>query len=194
MRATTVLGVQIALLALLTLPACGWIDELGKDSSRDTLQSTAAPVADAGAQTTGQIADSGMADEQATAMAAAAADVMVVALSGQNEVPANPSTASGTAQVAFDPATRTLSWNVSYEGLSGIATAAHFHGPAGVGENAGVQLNIGDGGLASPLIGAAQISEQQAADLMAGRWYINVHSPRYPDGEIRGQVEPNSAM
>jgi hypothetical protein len=51
-------------------------------------------------------------------------------LDSRSEVPPNASAATGLADVDYDPATRTLSWTLTYSGLTGPATAAHFHGPA----------------------------------------------------------------
>ena len=90
----------------------------------------------------------------------------------------------------FDTSTKSLQWTVTYEGLSGPATAAHFHGPAPVGQNAKVQVPIGKDALASPIKGSAALTEQQVTDLMAGQWYFNVHTEQNPTGEIRGQVLP----
>ena len=56
------------------------------------------------------------------------------ALSGKSETPPNASTGTGTADIDFDPATKKLSWKVTYSGLSGPATAGHFHGPAEPGK------------------------------------------------------------
>jgi hypothetical protein len=65
---------------------------------------------------------------------------------------------------------------------------AHFHGPAAPGANAGVALPIGAAGMASPAAGSATLNDAQVADLLAGRWYINIHTATHPGGEIRGQV------
>ena len=65
----------------------------------------------------------------------------------------------------------------------------HFHGPASAGANAGVQLNFGAiSGTSSPSIGSSTISAGQASDLLAGLWYINIHTTAVAGGEIRGQV------
>jgi CHRD domain len=58
-----------------------------------------------------------------------------VPLTGAQQVPTVKTAATGTADLAYDPATRVVRWNVSYSGLSGAATMAHFHGPAAEGKN-----------------------------------------------------------
>src|SRR3984885_6977721 len=115
------------------------------------------------------------------------AEKMKATLDGKSETPPNASTGTGTADINYDPATKKLSWKVTYSGLSGPATAGHFHGPAEVGKNAGVAgpiTNI----ASSPPEGSAPLTDAQAADLMAGKYYVNVHTAANPGGEIRGQV------
>jgi len=97
------------------------------------------------------------------------------------------SDASGTVEASLDKKTNVLSWTFTYSGLSGPATAGHFHGPAASGQNADVVVPI-DGNLASPIKGTATLTAEQAADLMAGKWYVNLHTAANPKGEIRGQV------
>lgn len=108
-------------------------------------------------------------------------------LDGKSEVPPNASAATGTADIDYDPATKKLSWKLSYSGLTGNATAAHFHGPAEAGKNAGVAVAIPNAGK-SPVEGSATLTDAQAADLEAGKYYVNVHTQANPGGEIRGQV------
>lgn len=108
-------------------------------------------------------------------------------LRGANQVPPNASTASGSVDAVFNKDTNLLRWKVSYTGLSGPATAAHFHGPAAIGANAGVVLGW-PAPITSPMDGSATLTSAQAADLLAGRWYANVHTAAYPAGEIRGQM------
>jgi len=108
-------------------------------------------------------------------------------LDGKSEVPANTSAGKGTADLDYDAASKKLTWKLNYSGLSGPATAAHFHGPAEAGKNAGVAVAIPNAGT-SPAEGSATLTDAQAADLMAGKLYINVHTAANPGGEIRGQV------
>jgi hypothetical protein len=76
---------------------------------------------------------------------------------------------------------------VSYSGFTGPATAAHFHGPAASGANAGVVVPV-QGALPSPIKGTATLTDAQAADLTSGEWYFNIHTEANKAGEIRGQV------
>lgn len=118
---------------------------------------------------------------------ASAADKMKAMLDGKSEVPANTSAGKGTADIDYDAASKKMSWKLTYSGLSGPATAAHFHGPAEAGKNAGVMVPITNA-TSSPAEGSATLTDAQAADLMAGKMYINVHTAANPGGEIRGQV------
>ncbi|CAH2790045.1 MAG: FIG00457328: hypothetical protein [uncultured Paraburkholderia sp.] len=86
-------------------------------------------------------------------------------LEPSSEVPPRVSHGHGMLNATFDTSTQSLQWTVTYEGLSGPATAAHFHGPAPVGQNAKVQVPIGKDALASPIKGSAALTEQQVTDL-----------------------------
>ncbi|WP_213742211.1 CHRD domain-containing protein [Bradyrhizobium sp. dw_411] len=115
------------------------------------------------------------------------AEKLKATLDSASEVPANTSAGKGTADIDYDAASKKLTWKLTYSGLSGPATAAHFHGPAEAGKNAGVAVAI-PGATASPAEGSATLTDAQAADLLAGKYYVNVHTAANPGGEIRGQV------
>ncbi len=106
-------------------------------------------------------------------------------LKGTSEVPPNDSAGTGSGDITVDTATKKLTYTVTSSGLSGNATAAHFHGPAAAGANAGPVVDI-SAAIAS---GSADITDQHLADLQAGNWYLNIHTAKFPDGEIRGQLE-----
>src|ERR1700704_5296832 len=115
------------------------------------------------------------------------ADKMKATLDGKAEVPPNTSAGKGSADLDYDAATKKLTWTLTYSGLSGPATAAHFHGPAEAGKNAGVKVPIANA-TSSPAEGTATLTDEQAADLLAGKYYVNIHTAANPGGEIRGQV------
>jgi hypothetical protein len=103
-------------------------------------------------------------------------------LTASHEVPPTTSVGSGTLEAVYDTAKKQLTYTVTYSGLTGPATAAHFHAPAASDANAGVVVPV-LGGLASPIKGTATLSNAQASDLLAGRWYFNIHT----DANKRGR-------
>lgn len=110
-------------------------------------------------------------------------------LSPETEVPPHPGLkGSGTVQATFDTTAMTLNYSVSYDGLTGPATMAHFHGAAPVGKNAGVMVPV-NGSLASPIKGTATLTAEQAKALEGGEMYFNIHTDTNKAGELRGQVE-----
>lgn len=109
-------------------------------------------------------------------------------LKGASQVPPINNAGTGKADVTYDDASKLLTWTITYSDLSGPVTAAHFHGPAGKGENAGPMITIKQ--LDSPMKGSATLTEDQIKALTGGQMYVNVHTAKYPDGEIRGQLAP----
>jgi hypothetical protein len=108
-------------------------------------------------------------------------------LTGAAEVPPNKTGGTGTATATIDTDTKMLSYTVQYSGVSGPATAGHFHGPAGAGKTAAVLIPI-MAPLGSPILGMARLSDAEIADFQAGNVYVNIHTEKNPDGEIRGQM------
>jgi hypothetical protein len=108
-------------------------------------------------------------------------------LSGANEVPPLEAGGKGALAATYDSDTKMLTYTVEYSGLSGPVTAAHFHGPSDTSHNAPVLIPV-SGGLTNPMQGSASLTDAQAADLLAGRLYFNVHTAKNRPGEIRGQV------
>jgi hypothetical protein len=106
-------------------------------------------------------------------------------MNANSEVPPNSSKGTGTLTATYDTSTKKLSWKGSYSGLTGPATAAHFHSGES-GKNGPVAVPITPN--ASPFEGSATLTDAQAAELMAGKWYVNVHTEANKGGEIRGQV------
>jgi hypothetical protein len=116
------------------------------------------------------------------------------ALSGLAERP-TPLTNSATGSGTFALEGNTLEFNITYSGLSGPATLAHFHGPASSSEPAAVLINLapfnnGGFGTSGALAGKVELTELQRAYLLQGKLYVNIHTAANPSGEIRGQVAP----
>lgn len=102
------------------------------------------------------------------------------------EVPPNDSPGTGSLTADYDSETNVLNYEVTYDGLTGAATAAHFHGPASPEETAPPVIPVED--LESPISGTATLTDAQESDLLSGLWYFNIHTAKYPQGELRGQV------
>src|SRR5262249_39907062 len=107
-------------------------------------------------------------------------------LKPSNEVPPVDSKGSGAVTATFDTASKQLSWKGTVTGLSGPATAAHFHS-AESGKTGAVVLPIAGADKGS-FEGSATLTDAQAEELMAGKWYVNIHTAANKAGEIRGQI------
>ena len=109
-------------------------------------------------------------------------------LKASAEVPPKDSPGTGTLTATLDTETNEFTYRVEFSGLTGPVVAAHFHGPAAAGVNAKPQLPIKGTPITSPIDGKATLTPEQAKDLSAGKWYVNLHTSANPGGEIRGQV------
>jgi hypothetical protein len=112
----------------------------------------------------------------------------------ETTVPASIGTGSVTA--LYDSGTKLLMYSIVYQlNPSSTATAAHFHGPALLGANAGVQIGLPTAptGNAGKLTGVVTLTAAQETDLLAGKWYFNIHSTLAGGGEMRAQLIENSS-
>ena len=107
-------------------------------------------------------------------------------LKASNEVPPNESKGTGSVTATFDSDSNKLSWKGTVSDLTGTITAAHFHA-AEAGKNGAVAVPI-IGADKGSFEGSATLTDTQAEDLMAGKWYVNIHTTSYKAGEIRGQM------
>ena len=94
----------------------------------------------------------------------------------------------GQAEVRLERATLKITWNVTYRGLTSAAVSAGLYGPENVGANAGRIVDLAVNGLKSPLRGSKLLSDGEFQYLITGRVYVNIHTRKYPDGELRGQL------
>jgi hypothetical protein len=115
-----------------------------------------------------------------------------ITMTGAQETPPVTTSATGSIDANYNRLTKTLSYTVIFSGLSDSAVAAHIHG-------------LGEPGIAAPvlqtfspfprrkegsysgslLIDGVKFTEEY---LLGGRYYINIHSKTYGNGEIRGQL------
>lgn len=109
-------------------------------------------------------------------------------LTGRNEMPRVATAGSARVAAVLDRNTLLLRWKLlSLGGLRGAVTGAHFHGPATANREAATELVV-KGPIKSPMDGRATLTAGQAADLLAGQWYVDIHTTAHPGGEIRGQL------
>jgi len=113
-------------------------------------------------------------------------------MTGAQETPAVNTSATGTIDAEYNRLTKTLSYKFSFSGLTDSTTAAHIHGlgeagvPAAVVQTFSPWPKVKAGSYTGTLlVDGVKIREE---DLLAGRYYINVHSKAFTGGEIRGQL------
>ena len=130
-------------------------------------------------------------------------------MSPANEVPSTTSSGTGSATYTVDGGT--VSYSVTFSGLTGPATAGHIHvGPAGVNGAVTVPFTLPTPAAKSGTINgsftAADVKAAATPDggvsvaagdynglltlMRAGNTYTNIHTSTYPNGEIRGQNQP----
>lgn len=123
----------------------------------------------------------------AAGSASAATTKFHATLTAGAEVPPTKSTGKGDATVTLDSATHQITYDVTFSGFSSDVTAAHIHGPAELGKNAGVLVPLGTAPK-SPIHGTAKLTPEQEKDLTGGMTYVNIHTKNNPSGAIRGQL------
>lgn len=116
-----------------------------------------------------------------------------IAITSAQEVPANTSAATGSMNVSYDKTTKALVISATWANLTADPVAAHIHGTAAKGANAGVKVDFHDNVTSASgnfnrtiTVDGSAIKEDS---LLAGFYYFNIHTPANPGGEIRGQIE-----
>lgn len=117
-----------------------------------------------------------------------------LSMSGSQEVPARGTAASGRIKVSYNKCDKTLEYTVSWKDLTGLPIGAHIHGTAPRGVNAPIKHDFA---ALIPKVSSGTFTNSVIVDgiaikedsLMAGFYYINIHTPKFPGGEIRGQIE-----
>lgn len=109
-------------------------------------------------------------------------------LSPEEESHVVKSPAKGVGELILDRATMTLSWKITFDNMTSKATGAHVHGPQTPGGNAGILFPLAPGAVTSPIEGSAVINDGWLEYILTGRAYVNIHTEKYPDGELRAPI------
>lgn len=126
-----------------------------------------------------------------------------VTLSGANERPTvvnSPGT--GTLNATYDRGTKMITYTITWSNTTAPVTAMHFHNaiPTATLPATAVAGNVvigiaGTGTPAtytSPVTGTTrELTPDEETALLAGNWYLNLHTSEYPGGELRGQLMRN---
>ena len=110
--------------------------------------------------------------------------------SGSQEIPSNTTTGTATLTGSYNRSTNSLNYTINWTGLTNNLAAAHFHGPASATETAGPMLDItiGTNGLSGSASATVTVTDAFESALLDGKVYYNLHTPLYPNGEVRSQV------
>lgn len=119
---------------------------------------------------------------------------LFASLSNTAEKPV-PTDSAGAGMGSFSLIGNQFSFRIDYFGLTGPATAAHIHGPAGRAGNAGVMIDLapfsGDGlSDSGSFIGTVSLDPEPLRAIVNGQAYVNIHTAANGAGEIRGQINP----
>ena len=99
------------------------------------------------------------------------------------------SDATGEADFVLDRDTLEISWDVTWQDFDSEVTGVHIHAPGRPGEVAALALDLGPVAGGSSVSGSAPLPGGLLAHILTGRAYVNIHTRRNPEGEIRGKVE-----
>lgn len=110
--------------------------------------------------------------------------------SASREVPPNSSTGTANLSGTYDTERNELDYVISWSGLTGSITEAHFAGPALDGAVAGNihDISISTNGTNGNVSGTITVADSTETHLLSGRVYYNLHTAANPNGEVRGQV------
>ena len=124
-------------------------------------------------------------------------------LSPDEEVPdKGPAGASGTAKVDINTDTNQVCYELTHAGLSEQPSAAHIHsGAKGAAGPIHIDFDVPTNGLKNCV--TSEAAKVSAVTANPSAYYVNVHTPSYSAGAIRGQLmaaatttqpEPSSSL
>ena len=110
-------------------------------------------------------------------------------LSADEQSAVTESPGVGRVDFVLDRVTLKLTWTASYQKLTSQSTGIHIHGPQTPGGEAGILIDLAPKGMTLPIVGSSVLNEGLLAYLVQDRLYVNLHSAKYPMGELRGPVK-----
>ena len=113
---------------------------------------------------------------------------LVTKMAGASETPPDKSLATGAAKITVDAPRNQVCWNLSVHKLHGTVTGAAIQrAPAGKAGPIVLHLSPPSGGSSQ---GCKKVGPPLARGIVKNpnAYYVNVHTSKYPDGEIRGQL------
>lgn len=116
-------------------------------------------------------------------------------MTGDQEVPAVTTTGSASLSYTYNKSTKTLTYTLTWANLVDSVTAMHIHGLAGRGQSAGIlqgfTLSTVQRRKEGTYTGSVYFDGliMKEPELLAGKYYLNLHTKAYPGGELRGQIE-----
>ncbi len=113
-----------------------------------------------------------------------------VILTPDDESTPTESTGTGRIDFTLDRKTQKISWKGSFQNLppNSRPTGIYVHGPQTIGGEAGILFDLSPGGMKNPFEGSYTLNDGQVEYLVTGRFYVNLHTTKYPGGELRGEV------
>ena len=124
-----------------------------------------------------------------------ATEPFIASLKGTDETPSNYSPATGTAIFSYNFTTFILTGTITFSGIASPITGAYIY--KGTIGNTGdtIFAIVASGPFTSPIsYTSPALDSLQRIDLIAGNYYVNIHSTAYPNGEIRGQLIEQSGI
>ncbi|WP_080240059.1 CHRD domain-containing protein [Spirosoma rigui] len=115
-----------------------------------------------------------------------APDQYTATIDGKSEKPTSTtSTAIGAFNGKLNETTRTLSYTVTYSGMT--PTMGHLHRISKADGTGNPEITFPS--LTSPITGSTTLTQSKMDSLKNGFYYVNLHSTAYPNGEIRGDIK-----
>ncbi len=109
-------------------------------------------------------------------------------LSADEESAVTESPGIGSVDFMLERDTLEFSWTLMYDDLTTSPTGVYVHGPQTPGGEAAILFDMAPDGVRSPVSGSKVLNEGELAYLVSDRMYVNLHTEKYPAGELRGSI------